>query len=410
MRYYTNNMTAYVLCKSPLIAILVFAIVACCFQQPVVLPKNQNFIERSIFRFQPDIFSILSQPEQHAYDDFTEDIPYEGIAYFAHLNGTNCFSPASDGEFDIGIVGAPFDLGVTYRPGARFGPAGTRMGSRRLSPSMAYSMDHIVNKSSINPFKDWATVVDCGDIKNTPFDKLQAIHELQKGWEAIASRKVRNAKKAQSPRIISIGGDHTISLPAIRALHETWGRVSVLHFDSHLDSWDPKQLGGGHSKYSQISHGSMFHLLHEEGLLADKNMHLGSRSMLFQSNFDLDHDAACGFSYIRAREIDIIGVKGVVDKIVKTVGDKFVYLSIDIDVLDPAFAPATGTIEPGGWTTRELLRILDGLSKAGLKIVGSDVVEFTPVYDNNAETTAIAVTEIIYEILQWMIRVPVSRG
>jgi agmatinase len=289
-------------------------------------------------------------------------------------------------------------------------------------------MDH-----GVNPFRNWASVVDCGDIKNTPFDKLQAIHELQKGWEAIAARKVHNADKGNVPRIISIGGDHTISLPAIRALYKTWGRVAVLHFDSHLDSWDPKQLGGGLTKYAEVTHGSMFHILHEEGLLSTKsNMHLGSRSKLFDEKYDLENDARCDFSYIRARELDSSSVEDIVNKIVKTVGDEYVYLSIDIDVLDPgkflhmtdpciipphsafsnacitiAFTPATGTIEPGGWTTRELLQILDGLSKSGVKIVGSDVVEFTPAYDNTAETTGILVSELVYEILQWMINVPV---
>jgi agmatinase len=266
-------------------------------------------------------------------------------------------------------------------------------------------MDH-----GVNPFRDWATVVDCGDIANDPFDKLMAIHDLQQGWQSIASHHVRTTDKGNVPRVIGIGGDHTISLPAIRALHKTWGPVAVLHFDSHLDSWDPAQLGGGLTKYAEVTHGSMFHILHEEGLLPSHgNMHLGSRSMLFDKEYDLDNDARCGFSYVRAREIDEIGVQGIIDRIVQTVGNQHVYVSIDIDVLDPAFTPATGTIEPGGWTSRELLRILTGLSKAGLKIVGADVVEYTPVYDNSAETTAIAVTEIIYELLQWMVRVPVFR-
>lgn len=192
-------------------------------------------------------------------------------------------------------------------------------------------MDHLVN-----PFRDWATVVDCGDISNTPFDKLAAIHELEAGWKSILSRKVKNDKKGNVPRLISIGGDHTISLPAIRALSKTWGPVAVLHFDSHLDSWDPHQLGGGLTKYSEINHGSMFHILHEEGLLSkDKNMHLGARSMLFDRHYDLDNDARCGFSSIRARQLDKIGIQGVIDRIVDTVGDAYVYLSLDIDVMDP---------------------------------------------------------------------------
>ena len=105
------------------------------------LTSSTSFINASIFAPYSgsiDIADNTDQPSYHIYDDFSDDIPYQGIAYFAHLNGTNCFSAESDGTFDIAIVGAPFDLGVTYRPGTRFGPAGTRMGSRRLSPSMAY--------------------------------------------------------------------------------------------------------------------------------------------------------------------------------------------------------------------------------------------------------------------------------
>jgi len=145
------------------------------------------------------------------------------------------------------------------------------------------------------------------------------------------------------------------ALPILRALHSTWGRVAVLHFDSHLDTWDPKQLGGGFTKYAEVNHGTMLHIAHEEGLLSNhSNMHLGSRCALFDEHFDLNNDLRCGFSYIRARELDKLGVDKVVKKIVDTVGDEYVYLSVDIDVLDPAFAPATGTIEPGGWTTREV--------------------------------------------------------
>ncbi|KAL3476150.1 arginase family-domain-containing protein [Aspergillus californicus] len=370
--------------------------------QVPLLSKPQTFIDRSIFGRRQESFLVPTE-EFEIQDNFNEDTPYEGIATFAHLNWTNCFSPDNDGVFDIGIVGAPFDLGVTYRPGARFGPTGARMGARRLSPSMGYSMDH-----GVNPFRDWAGVVDCGDIPNTPFDKLEAIHQLEHGWKQINAREPKDTDKGDHVRLISIGGDHTITLPALRALHSVWGKVAVLHFDSHLDTWDPKQLGGGLTKYAEVTHGSMLHIAHEEGLLSDNsNMHLGSRSMLFEKEYDLDNDARCGFSYIRARELDVLGLEAVVEQIVKTVGHQLVYLSIDIDVLDPAFTPATGTIEPGGWTTRELLQILNGLAKANVKVIGADVVEFSPVYDDAAERTAIAVSQIVYEILQWMIRVPV---
>lgn len=122
--------------------ILVSIAVASTYANQVALQQvPPTFLETSIFRSNAEIQSSLAEPSLHNWADFQDDIhaPYEGIAYFAHLEGLNCFSNSSDGKFDIAIVGAPFDLGVTYRPGARFGPAGTRMGSRRLSPSMAYS-------------------------------------------------------------------------------------------------------------------------------------------------------------------------------------------------------------------------------------------------------------------------------
>ncbi|KAJ5804423.1 Ureohydrolase [Penicillium psychrosexuale] len=153
----------------------------------------------------------------------------------------------------------------------------------------------------------------------------------------------------------------------------------------------------------------MLYIVYEEGLLSNNsNIYLGSRSLLFNKFYNLDNDVYYSFTSIRARMIDKIRINEIIRRIVNTVGDNYIYISIDIDVLDPAFTPATGTIEPGGWTTRELLRILYSLSQAGLPIIGVDVVEFAPVYDNKAETTVITVTQIIYELLQWMVHVPVK--
>ena len=121
----------------------------------------------------------------------------------------------------------------------------------------------------------------------------------------------------------------------------------MLHFDSHLDTWDPKQLGGGLTKYAEVSHGSMLHIAHEEGLLSNNsNMHIGSRSMLFDKEYDLENDKRCGFSYIRAREMDKVGIEKIVEKIVKTVGDEYVYLSVDIDVLDPGESYSSPVLPP----------------------------------------------------------------
>ncbi|KAI5307791.1 hypothetical protein KEM55_007416 [Ascosphaera atra] len=142
---------------------------------------------------------------------------------------------------------------------------------------------------------------------------------------------------------------------------------------------------------------------------SDSNMHIGSRCGLGSRRDDLGNDARCGFDYIRARQLDVLGIDGVVDRIVQRVGDNFVYVSVDIDVLDPAFAPATGTAEPGGLTSRELLQILQALSERGLKIVGADVVELSPPFDTVAEQTALAYVQVAYELLHWMVNVPVQR-
>ncbi|PQE23607.1 putative agmatinase protein [Rutstroemia sp. NJR-2017a BVV2] len=366
-----------------------------------------DFLQSTIFARDENGILNIEDPvglkptfQWRSFSNEEDELLYSG-GTFAHLPAVDCFDPESSGTFDVAIVGHPFDLGVTYRPGARFGPSGARQGARRISPSI---------DNGVNPFRSWATVVDCGDIFNTPFDKHLALKQLEKGVAAITAQKAKNHTVGDAVRIINIGGDHTITLPILRALHKTWGPVAVLHFDSHLDTWDPVQIGGGLSKYTDINHGTMLHIAHEEGLLSNNsNMHLGTRCPLFEQHFDLNNDLRCGFKYIRAKQLDKLGVDKIVKRIVDTVGDQYVYLSVDIDVLDPAFAPATGTIEPGGWTTRELLEIISGLSEAGLKIVGSDVVEFTPIYDNAAETTAIAIGEIVYEILQWMVNVPVAR-
>jgi len=122
---------------------------------------------------------------------------------------------------------------------------------------------------------------------------------------------------------------------------------------------------------------------------------------------DVRNDLRCGFSMIKARDIDRLGIDGVIESLKERVQDSLVYISVDIDVLDPAFAPATGTSEPGGWTSRELLTILDGLS--GLEVVGADVVEVAPIYDNPGETTVLAAAEVAKSLLTLMVQTPMSK-
>ncbi|GKT42128.1 putative agmatinase 1 [Colletotrichum spaethianum] len=267
--------------------------------------------------------------------------------------------------------------------------------------SMAHNM--------MNPFRNWATVVDCGDIANSLFDKLEAVHDLQAGLGRMASRVPKTAEKGDSVRLITIGGDHTITLPSLRALYPVWGEVAVIHFDAHIDTWNPRQWGGGINKYDEITHGTLLHFAHEEGLLKnDSSIHVGTRALLFDETEDLRHDAECGFQNILATDMDSIGVGAIVERIVERVGDSPTYVTIDIDVLDAAFAPATGCTEIGGWTTRELAAVLRGLSAAGVHIIGADIAELSPVYDNVAQTTATAVAQLAFEILAWMVKVPVK--
>ena len=272
---------------------------------------------------------------------------------------------------DVAIVGVPFDTGVSYRPGARFGPIAVRQASRLLRgyhPGL-----------DVMPFTT-QQVVDAGDIACTPFDIAEAISQIEAG----AKDLLRFATK-----IVTIGGDHTIALPLMRALHEVHGPMALLHFDAHLDTWDA-YFGAAYT------HGTPFRRAWEEGLLLEAtSMHMGTRGPIFTPQ-DLVDDAGFGFKIISSMELAETGVATSIERIKERVGGSPLYVSIDIDVLDPAFAPGTGTPEAGGLTSRELLQILRGLRDTN--IVGADVVEVAPAYDH-AELTAIAASHVTYEFV-----------
>jgi len=169
------------------------------------------------------------------------------------------------------------------------------------------------------------------------------------------------------------------------------------------DTWRPKVFGGAPSEQASINHGTYFFHAAQEGLLAnDTNIHAGIRTTLSGPS-DYENDGYCGFEIVEAREIDKIGIDGIVKKIKDRVGtEKPVYLSIDIDTLDPAFAPATGTPETGGWTTRELRTIIRGLE--GINLIAADIVEVAPAYDTNAELTTMAAADTLYEVMTLMVK------
>jgi agmatinase len=272
---------------------------------------------------------------------------------------------------DVAIAGIPFDSGVTYRPGARFGPAAIRQGSRLLRgyhPAL-----------DVEPFF-LQQVADAGDIACTPFGIETALSEMQAGVRELLVR---------SRRVIALGGDHTVALAMLRAVREHRGPVAVVHFDAHLDTW-------GSYFGAAYTHGTPFRRAAEEGLLAsDRSVHVGIRGPLFTRD-DLPQDSDLGFRQIDTAAVAQLGAGEVAARVRERVGDAPVYVSVDVDVLDPAHAPGTGTPEAGGITSRELLQVLRGL--AGLPLVGADVVEVAPAYDH-AEITAIAAAHVVYELL-----------
>jgi agmatinase len=295
---------------------------------------------------------------------------YAGLTTFARLPRLEDVA-----DYDVAVVGVPFDSGVTYRPGARFGPAHIRQASRLLRPYNP-ALDAL-------PFRD-AQVVDAGDIAANPFDIPEAIEQTRAGIAALMTSTGRP--------VLSLGGDHTIALPALQAVHAVHGPVALVHFDAHLDTWDTYFD-------APCTHGTPFRRASEQGLIVKgSSAHVGIRGSLYDRQ-DLLDDADLGFTVVHCRDIERIGVDGVVDRIVERVGDHPVYVSIDIDVLDPAFAPATGTPEAGGMTSRELLGVLRAMS--GLRLIGADIVEVCPAYDH-AEITAVAAANVGYELLTIM--------
>ncbi len=275
---------------------------------------------------------------------------------------------------DVAVVGVPFDAGVSYRPGARFGPAHIRQSSRLLRPYNP-ALD-------VEPFGA-QQVADAGDIPCNPFSISEAIAQVESG----ATRLLEGGS-----RLLTLGGDHTIALPLLRAVTKRVGPVAVLHFDAHLDTWDT-YFG------EEYTHGTPFRRAAEEGLIdAAHSMHIGIRGPLYGPN-DLSDSESLGYRTVHCAELEELGVAGVVERMLERLGGAPVYVSVDIDVLDPAHAPGTGTPEAGGLTSRELLAILRALS--GTRVVSADIVEVAPAYDH-AELTGIAAAHVGYELLSVM--------
>ncbi|MDA0662638.1 MAG: agmatinase [Proteobacteria bacterium] len=264
---------------------------------------------------------------------------------------------------DVAVSGIPYDGAVTYRPGARLGPRAIRAAAVQLAELKAFPF-------GFDPF-DTLSVVDYGDCFLDP-------HHPETIVESIESHIATILAAGAIP--LSLGGDHFVTYPILRAIAKTHGTVALLHFDAHCDTWEDDG--------ARFDHGSMFLRAAHEGLIDPaRSCQVGIRT-----HNDSDH----GFELLTAPWIHRHGIDATIAAIRERIGDSTVYLTFDIDCLDPAFAPGTGTPVAGGLSSAQALGILHGL--AGLDIAGADVVEVAPAYDH-AEITAIAGAAIAHDII-----------
>jgi agmatinase len=282
--------------------------------------------------------------------------PYAGPVSFARRP----FTQDLEGV-DIAVVGIPFDLGTTYRPGARLGPRAIREQSVFVGQ---YPWGHW--PWELNLFEEYQ-VIDWGDIPMTVF------------WAGYPSRMVDDVRRevgslaARGVSVLGLGGDHMIAYPLLAAVAERHGPLSLVHFDAHSDTWDMGE---------DLNHGTMFRLAARHGLVVPaRSIQVGMRT---------PNPDSCGFHVVEADRLLDRPLSATVEEIRGTVGDHPVYLSFDIDFLDPASAPGTGTPVVGGPSARQARQLLRAL--AGLQVVGADLVEVAPPLDVSGITAITAAT------------------
>lgn len=274
-------------------------------------------------------------------------------------------------NIDYAIIGVPFDTGVTYRPGQRFGPSAIREISSLIKP---YNVPQHIN------VVDELSGVDYGDVSVNPGYILDTYERMEKGILPIA-------KAGIIP--ICLGGDHSITLGELRAIAKVHGPVALVHFDSHFDTID-EYFG---KKYN---HGTVFRRALEEGLIdVNHSIQIGMRGT-FYSPDDLNGSKDLGFEVITSFEMREIGIDETIKRILKRVGDAKAFFTFDIDFVDPAYAPGTGTIEVGGWTSADALHMVRSLKD--INFVGYDLVEVLPSYDPS-QITAFLAANIVFEFI-----------
>ena len=291
---------------------------------------------------------------------------FGGIATYMRLPGTSRLA-----DLDVAVVGVPFDLGTSNRPGARFGPRAIRAESVLIRP---YNM-----ATRAAPF-DRLRIDDVGDVATNAFNLADSVALIEEYYDDLTAHDVRP---------LSIGGDHTIVLPILRALARRHGPLGVVHVDAHTDINDA-MFG------ERITHGTPFRRAVEEDLLdGERVVQIGVRATGYAAD-DFDWSRQQGFRVVQVEECWHRSLTPLMAEVREQLAGGPVYISFDIDGLDPAFAPGTGTPEIGGLTVPQALEIIRGC--AGLPIVGADLVEVAPIYDTSG-ATALTAANLLYEIL-----------
>jgi guanidinobutyrase len=272
---------------------------------------------------------------------------------------------------DVGFVGVPFDVGTSNRAGARFGPRQIRTESCLIRP---YNM-----ATRAAPF-DSLQVADLGDIAINTFNLQKSVVIIEQAYDEILAAKCKP---------LTLGGDHTISLPILRALHKKHGPVGIVHIDAHADIND-------HMFGERIAHGTPFRRAIEEGLIEPTRMvQIGLRASGYEAD-DFDWPRSQGVRVVQAEECWYKSLAPLMGEVREQLGEGPVYLTFDIDGLDPAYAPGTGTPEIGGLTVHQGLEIVRGCR--GLDLVGGDLVEVAPAYDTSGNTSLVA-ANLLFEML-----------
>ena len=303
------------------------------------------------------------------------DLPrFAGVPTFMRLPHVSLDTPKIN-DVDIGIIGVPWDSGTTNRPGPRHGPRQLRDASTMIRAQ------HPV--SGIRPYEK-LNCADLGDVSINPADIEDSMNRITSFYKTVIEKGIKP---------LTAGGDHLTSLPVLRAIAER-GPLGMIHFDSHTDLF--------HSYFdgTMFTHGTPFRRAVEENLLDPKRViQIGIRGTQYDRE-DLDFADSVGIRVVKIEEFFDRGIKDVMTEARAIVGEKETYISYDIDFVDPAFAPGTGTPEVGGPNSYEALKVVRELT--GVKIVGADMVEVSPPFDPSSNTAFLGVS-VMFELLCQMV-------